>query len=121
MSGVVSFFWSDEGHAQYARTPRDEIRIVGVRRNMIRIGLSCQPGEVVVPFDGGDDVEDDEAVEPWTDDMPATRWGPGAPTRSYSHLEWCDKMFEALTQSVDTDCTFRWVNGTWEFTEGRPA
>ena len=123
VSGVVSFIWTEDGNPRYARVPRDEIRTILVRRTRVCIGLHPYSShEIEVPFDGGSDDEDDledlSSVGPWGD-TPAA-YG-GRPTRSFSHLEWRDKMFEALMSPIDTDVTFRWMGTTWEQTEGRPT
>lgn len=122
MSGVVSFIWTESGHPRYARVPRDEIRTIFVRHNKICIGMAPYSSrEIEVPFDGSEDDEDD------LDGLSSVGWGDtpavygGPSTRSFSHLEWRDKMFEALMSPIDTDVTFRWMGTTWEETEGRPT
>lgn len=121
MSGVVSFIWYDDGHPRYARVPRDEVRSIEIRRNMFDIKLTGIQYQIGIPFDGGDDDDPDGLGQIGTwDDQYAAPAVPGPPTQSFSHLEWRDKIFEALTSSIDIDCTFRWVAGTWEYTEGRP-
>lgn len=127
MSGVCYFIWRDDGEERYACVPRDEIRFVAVRRNNIVITLSTTGGhDMTIPFDGGVDNDEDglEDVGPWTDDsrnLGVTYGEMGQGTHSYSHTECKDKMIEALTQSVDVDCTFRWNGTTWMYTEARPT
>lgn len=125
VSGVVSFIWMDSGRPRYARIPKDEVRTIHIRRNMICVGLSpnTSHNEIEIPFDGSDDSDPDdlEDIGPWPlDNVPGSGYPSPVVSRSYSHAEWCDKMFDALTSSDDADATFRWVAGTWEYTEGRP-
>lgn len=123
MSGVCYFIWND-GEERYACVPRDEIRFLAVRHNNIVITLSTTAGhDLSIPFDGGgDDVLDPNDVGAWGAwDDPQQGAADIAPGRSYSHNECKDQMLEALTQSVDVDCTFRWNGTTWMYTEARPT
>lgn len=121
MTGVVYFIFEASGIFYFIVVPRSEIREIQAHRTELVVYTQGdrQGQRRDLPYDpGGGSGEYDDIMNlasAWDSDLQIPDEPPQKPIPNIR-----ERMIDALTQSVDTDVTFRWVGTTWEIDEGRP-